>query len=62
MGVHCGTVSVGVAKTFVLLGEDVELAWKMEQTAEPLKIQVGYSLEKWKKESSNNRRLTTFKR
>ena len=33
-------MSVGVASTFVLLGEDVELAWKMEQTGESLKIQA----------------------
>ena len=33
-------MSVGVASTFVLLGEDVDLAWKMEQTGESLKIQA----------------------
>ena len=40
MGIHCGSVTAGVANTFVLLGDDVRLAWKMEQTAEPLKIQA----------------------
>ena len=40
IGLHCGSVSVGVASTFVLLGDDVELAWKMEQTGESLKIQA----------------------
>ena len=43
-GIHVGNIVTGLLQCkphqFVMLGDDVEIAWQMERTGEPLKIQA----------------------